>query len=161
MKGGVIVKDRATYNKEFAARLKRYMDRAGLRAVDLSRATGISGGTLSEYLKGKYVPKQMKLYKIAEALHTTPAVLTGTEDCSEIEEDRNTPSFNLLEVLFKDNPAFLKKISHIEMTGKINEPGVIAKLTKQQQDRIRDIITLTYEEAVRNGGIGVVHTVSK
>lgn len=43
MKGGIIVKGRATYNKEFAARLKRYMDRAGLRAVDLSRATGIMG----------------------------------------------------------------------------------------------------------------------
>ena len=226
MKGGVIVKDRATYNKEFAARLKRYMDRAGLRAVDLSRATGISGGTLSEYLKGKYVPKQIKLYKIAEALHTTPAVLMGATDFSEmakfikerrlhlgltqkevadytgvteatvsrwesgeisnmrrdkieklseilqvdplsimaaqnIEEDKDTPSYNLLEVLFKDNPTFLKKISHIEMTGTINEPGVIAKLTKQQQDRIKDIIMLTYEEAVRNGGIGVVHTVSE
>lgn len=37
------MKGRATYNKEFAARLKRYMDRAGLRAVDLSRATGIMG----------------------------------------------------------------------------------------------------------------------
>lgn len=73
------MKDRATYNKEFAARLKRYMDRAGLRAVDLSRATGISGGTLSEYLKGKYVPKQIKLYKIAEALHTTPAILIKWE----------------------------------------------------------------------------------
>ena len=97
--------------------------------------------------------------KIDSVLKIKPSELVEAWDKSE--GTQKAPSQNLLELLFKDNPAFLKKISHIEMTGTINEPGVIAKLTKQQQDRIRDIITLTYEEAVRNGGIGVVHTVSE
>ena len=100
-----------------------------------------------------------RIEKLSEILQVDPLSIMAAQHIDTPKEDNQ--SYNLLEVLFKDNPAFLKKISHIEMTGKINEPGVIAKLTKQQQDRIRDIITLTYEEAVRNGGIGVVHTVSE
>ena len=144
---------------DFSIRLKEQMDKAGLRAIDISNATGINRATISQYLSGKYVPKQDKLLKIASVLNIKPSELVEAWDKSE--GTQKAPSQNLLELLFKDNPAFLKKISHIEMTGKINEPGVIAKLTKQQQDRIRDIIMLTYEEAIRNGGIGLVHTVSK
>ena len=37
-----------------------------LKAVDVHRGTGISTTTLTEWKKGKYVPKQDKLQKIAD-----------------------------------------------------------------------------------------------
>ena len=65
------------YKDEFAARLRKYMVRAGMRPIDVSRATGINSATMSEYLKGKYVPKQNYLYKLSQALGVTVGMLMG------------------------------------------------------------------------------------
>ena len=122
--------------------------------------TGVAEATVSRWESAEINNmRRDRIEKLSEILQVDPLSIMAAQHIDTPKEDNQ--SYNLLEVLFKDNPAFLKKISHIEMTGKINEPGVIAKLTKQQQDRIRDIIMLTYEEAIRNGGIGVVHTVSE
>ena len=42
----------------------------------------------------------------------------------------------------------------IQVDGKLNEPGVAAKLTETQKETLRNIIKMTYNEAVRNGGQG-------
>ena len=132
----------------------------GLTQKEVADYTGVEEATVSRWESAEINNmRRDRIEKLSEILQVDPLSIMAAQHIDIPKE--NNQSYNLLEVLFKDNPAFLKKISHIEMTGKINEPGVIAKLTKQQQDRIRDIITLTYEEAVRNGGIGVVHTVSK
>jgi transcriptional regulator with XRE-family HTH domain len=58
----------------------------GLRDADVSKATGISTATLSEWKKGRYQPKLDKLEKIAKFLNvnieaitqgTTPEQLAG------------------------------------------------------------------------------------
>lgn len=60
--------------------------RMGLRDADVSKATGISTATLSEWKKGRYQPKLDKLEKIAKFLNvnieaitqgTTPEQLAG------------------------------------------------------------------------------------
>lgn len=60
--------------------------RMGLRDSDVSKATGISTATLSEWKKGRYQPKLDKLEKIAKFLNvnieaitqgTTPEQLAG------------------------------------------------------------------------------------
>ena len=140
--------------------IKQHRLEAGLTMKELADLVGVSEATVSRWESAEINNmRRDRIEKLSEILQVDPLSIMAAQHIDIPKE--NNQSYNLLEVLFKDNPAFLKKISHIEMTGKINEPGVIAKLTKQQQDRIRDIITLTYEEAVRNGGIGVVHTVSK
>ena len=63
-------------------------------------------------------------------------------------------------VLFADEPEFLAKVKNIEMSGKINKPGVLAQLTDRQKERIKDIIKLTYNEALNNGGTATIRTVS-
>ena len=127
----------------------------GLTQKEVADYTGVAEATVSRWESAEINNmRRDRIEKLSEILQVDPLSIMAAQHIDIPKE--NNQSYNLLEVLFKDNPAFLKK-----MTGKINEPGVIAKLTKQQQDRIRDIITLTYEEAVRNGGIGVVHTVSK
>lgn len=128
-----------------------------LTQKEVADYTGVAEATVSRWESGEISNmRRNRIEKLAKILQVEPLSIMAAQHLDDNKGDNQ--SYNLLEVLFKDNPTFLKKISHIEMTGKINEPGVIAKLTKQQQDRIKDIIMLTYEEAVRNGGIGVVHT---
>ena len=62
---------------DFAERLTQALDLRGLSAADLSRATGVSEGTISCYKKGKYQAKQNRVYDFARALQVDPAWLMG------------------------------------------------------------------------------------
>lgn len=50
--------------------------RMGLRDSDVSKATGISTATLSEWKKGRYQPKLDKLAKIAQFLNVNIEAIT-------------------------------------------------------------------------------------
>lgn len=63
-----------------ANRIKIAMEAAGKIQADLVRETGIYKGTLSNYLKGKYSPKQEWIYKLAKALDVSEMWLWGY-DC--------------------------------------------------------------------------------
>lgn len=62
---------------DFAERLTQALDLRGLSAADLSRATGVSDGTISCYKKGKYQAKQNRVYDFARVLRVDPAWLMG------------------------------------------------------------------------------------
>lgn len=62
---------------DFAERLTQALDLRGLSAADLSRATGVSEGTISCYKSGKYQAKQNRVYSFAKALRVDPAWLMG------------------------------------------------------------------------------------
>ena len=68
------------------------------------------------------------------------------------ELEASPPVYDLLDILFKQEPDFLHKIRSIQIDGKLNEPGVAVKLTETQKETLRNIIKMTYNEAVRNGG---------
>lgn len=57
-------------------RIKKILTEQNMSKADLSRLTGISNSSLSEYLNGKYEPKQDKIALIAKALHVSPAWLS-------------------------------------------------------------------------------------
>lgn len=63
-----------------ANRLKEAMQKEGKRQADLVRATGIDKGAMSNYLKGKYEPKQDVVFNLAEALNVSELWLCGY-DC--------------------------------------------------------------------------------
>lgn len=65
---------------DFSERLRQAMKSKGVSAIQLSEATGISRGAISNYLKGRYKPAQTNTYKIAVALNTDPAWLMGKID---------------------------------------------------------------------------------
>ncbi|MCC8015637.1 MAG: helix-turn-helix domain-containing protein [Eubacterium sp.] len=52
----------------FKEQLKAAMERAGMNQKQLAEATGISRPTISEYLKGSYVPKDAQLEKLSKVL---------------------------------------------------------------------------------------------
>ena len=53
----------------FIIRLKMLMNARNMTQADLSKKTGIASSTLSDYLSGKYSPKQDKIEIIAKALN--------------------------------------------------------------------------------------------
>ena len=59
---------------------QRLLDEKGLKNADVARATGISNMTLSDWKRGKSVPKSDKMRKIAEYLNVSvDYLMTGNE----------------------------------------------------------------------------------
>lgn len=58
-------------------RIKEAMMNRGMKQADLARKTGITKGTISGYLSGRYIPKQSSIYLLAEALNVDVEWLMG------------------------------------------------------------------------------------
>ena len=61
----------------FAKRLSQALEIRNMKAVDLSKKTNVSEGTISCYINGKYEAKQNRVHVFAEALNVNPAWLMG------------------------------------------------------------------------------------
>ena len=65
---------------EFQSRLQKVISERGITASELSDASGVDKPSLSNYINGKYEPKQDKVYKLARALNVDPGwLMTGEE----------------------------------------------------------------------------------
>lgn len=58
-------------------RIRKAMELRGIKAVDLVQATGLGKSAISQYISGKYEPKQVAIHKIAKALNVSEAWLMG------------------------------------------------------------------------------------
>ena len=66
--------------KEFKDRLHEAITKSKITASELSRISGVGKSDISNYMKGKYLPKQDKCYLLAEALNVDPGwLMTGFE----------------------------------------------------------------------------------
>ncbi|MCQ2286498.1 MAG: helix-turn-helix domain-containing protein [Bacteroidales bacterium] len=63
--------------EECSVRLKRAMAFRNMNATELVKKTGISKGSISQYMSGFVKPKQDRLYLIAKALEVDPVWLIG------------------------------------------------------------------------------------
>lgn len=63
--------------------LKKFRERAGMTQAELAEAVGISQPTLAQYESGLKVPSIITAVKIEQVLHTTCAMLVGTETGKE------------------------------------------------------------------------------
>ena len=69
---------------------QRLLDEKGLKNADVARATGISNMTLSDWKRGKSVPKSDKMRKIAEYLNVSvDYLMTGNEVEFIVETAKN------------------------------------------------------------------------
>lgn len=66
-------------------RIKSAISAAGISQSELSRRTGIPRSTLSEWIKGKYEPKQDNIFLLANALNVSPSWLMGITDTKELD----------------------------------------------------------------------------
>lgn len=69
----------------FIDRLKQLMEKSNITQTELSKKTGITQSSISDWLRGKYLPKQDKVDVLARALDVTPAYLMGWKDDSKLE----------------------------------------------------------------------------
>ena len=58
-------------------RIRQAMELRGIKSVDLVQATGLGKSAISQYISGKYEPKQVAIHKIAKALNVSEAWLMG------------------------------------------------------------------------------------
>lgn len=64
----------------FEEKLAKLMTQNGINGKKLARKSGISRSSICLYLKGERVPKTEQIYRLAEALKTTPEYLLGLEE---------------------------------------------------------------------------------
>ena len=67
---------------QFIKRLNSILQKRNLSQADLSKMTGIRSSSISDWLNGKYEPKQDKISIIADALNINPVWLIGYDDDS-------------------------------------------------------------------------------
>ena len=73
--------------KAFKDRLQEAMNVRQIRATDLSRSTGISKASISQYTHGKYEPSGDTLCRLAQVLNVSEAWLMGQDVPMDIERD--------------------------------------------------------------------------
>lgn len=72
--------------KEIKDRLAEALQIRDMTAAELSRKSGVDKGSISNYLKGKFVPKQNAIGAMAKALNVSPAWLLGFDLTIDGEE---------------------------------------------------------------------------
>ena len=87
---------------EFMFRLRKAIADKGITASELSRISGVGKSDISNYLKGKYVPKQDKCYMLANALGVDPGwLMTGYVPISEDDTEEAMPVTDEARILAK------------------------------------------------------------
>ena len=95
---------------EIKERIKEALQIRGISAAELSRKSGLDKGSISNYLKGKYLPKQSAIGAMASALHVSPAWLMGydvemeSNDIKPVEPDINAKNNELIALFEKLSP---------------------------------------------------------
>ena len=66
--------------KTFSERLRYVLNEKKITQSELSKRTGIRQSSISDWLNGRYEPKQDKIYLIAQALGVSPSWLLGYDE---------------------------------------------------------------------------------
>ena len=116
--------------ESIAQRLRKAMEAAGKKQVDLVRETGLDRGSISSYLSGKYEPKQKAIYKLAAALNVSEAWLMGYDTHKERSPER------------KKNDRLAKLIVRLKTDeGFYDTVSALADLTESQFRSIEQLIS--------------------
>lgn len=95
-------------------RLREAMDMAGKKQADLVRATGIDKGSISNYLSGRYEPKQEAIYKLALALDVSEMWLWGYDVPQDRpKEQKNNDAISDIVLQLRQDEEFLSIVMKI------------------------------------------------
>lgn len=86
----------------FASNLKRAMAERNITQSELSAITGISKSGISQYLSGKYEPKERIIEKLADVLECSTAYLV-------CEDDTNLDTFGMRNITIEQAAKMLGK----------------------------------------------------
>ena len=146
---------------DFAERLTQALDLRGLSAADLSRATGVSEGTISCYKKGKYQAKQNRVYDFARALRVDPAWLMGYDVPME-PQGQSAPAKPIIPPGFLPMP----EMTTVPIVGRIacgtpilaeqNIEGSACMPSMEPKIHDGDLVAIRKQPEVENGEIAAV-----
>jgi len=134
---------------EFRYLLRQVMDEKGLKAIDVTRMTGIGSGAISQYLSGKRTPKVGMISKIAEGLNVSEPFLLGYDVPMERKpaEVRRKESETLEEEMTR---RMWKEISDIFEKAGFAERVHIYSLVKKAEDEKKKRIEKQIEKLIEN-----------
>ncbi len=94
----------------FSERLNQTLKSQGVTQAQLSSRTGIPKSAISQYLSGKFSPKQDRVYLICKVLNVSPAWITGYDAAASGKTLVSNPMLSkeeahLLE-MFRNDTAF-------------------------------------------------------
>lgn len=116
--------------ESFAKRLRKAMDAANKKQVDLVRETGLDRGSISSYLSGKYEPKQKAIFKLSKALGVSEAWLLGYEvPMSRTEDQIKNDQLVKLVARLRTDEGFFSTVS------------TLAELTAEQYQSIELLVS--------------------
>jgi len=87
-----------TMKESFKDRLRQAMTLRNMKQAELSEITGIGKSAISQYVSGKYEPKQTPLYLIAKALDVNEAWLMGFDVPMEKNDTYKNDKISEVEV---------------------------------------------------------------
>lgn len=109
----------------FPQKLQKLLDDREMTAADLSHLTGISKSTISRYLSGKIMAKQINLFKISQALQIDPGELFPAFNSST---NSKSISYSL------DEQNLVNKYRRLDDVGKATVDAVIDVQLKRIHD---------------------------
>lgn len=131
---------------KISTRIKQAMKEKGMTQADLSKKSGISKSTLSEWLNDKYEPKQNNIYILSESLGVNPTWLMGLEVDKEINRDI-TVIYNELE-----QPRQEKVYSYAEE--QLERQNKVININKYSKDSTEDDLIEETMEGYLSAGTG-------
>lgn len=108
-------------------RIKQIMNEKNITPAELSRLTGIRPSSISDYLVGKYMPKQDKIALISDALSVNPGWLMGYEE---------NPKFNFYATAHEQS--LIKKYRLISPEGKETVDTILDIQYKAIQPKVKE-----------------------
>lgn len=126
--------------KTISERICEAMKRLDVKPVELSRRTGISKSSISQYMSGYAAPKSDRIYLIAKALNVSEAWLIGYDEPME-----KTPEIDYV-VMAEDTP------TSENLTP--NEQIIIERYRSIPEDKKSEFLgrIFAYSEALMKGG---------
>lgn len=141
--------------KDIIDRLEEALVMRKMKPADLAEKTGLSRGSISNYLNRRYAPKQDAIYKMAQALRVDPAWLIGFDLPQEPLKEHTIP---VLDAIIRGEP-MLESAS--EWMG-FNDPNIDFALRAPDNSmaganiRKKGLVFVNRDEPVKNGDIAVV-----
>lgn len=125
---------------EFKDRLDEAMARKDMKPVELSKLTGISEQTISQYRSGYSKPKKERLALIANILGVNPTWLMGLNvDMFPMPEIKKLP---VPEIMSPED-----KKARLELQMRADEYyNKFARLSEESRKAILDMVDLLYEK---------------
>ena len=124
-----------------AERLRYAISYRHTTAAQVSKETNISRGSLSQYISGKFSPKQDRIYILAKHLRVSPAWLMGIDVPME-EGAKPTPTMPIHSEVYSSVESSLHELTDIL----INKQGELYIVTPSEKELLRKYRLLDYDK---------------